>query len=256
MSLLNYFSFPATFWVQTQDTNLLQQLQLGIRALDLRIGQESPGNYKIVHDIYRTKYTLTEALQQVISFINATEKEIVILDFHRFVNLSSNDYNFTLLKEQVKKLLGDYCIDPSYVNKTLGDIWTGSSKRRVVVAWNSDTIDTSYMWPGVNQHWYSQTNTKENLYNDLTRDFMTQQPSKTMWAACTFMKETAMDTPEAIAISLNPTMSRWYYGGSTWCLHANILSVNFFESYTNIVQATIVSNLIKAGTRPKHSIFL
>ena len=65
--------------------SLLQQLQYGVRALDLRhgIGQESPGNYKLVHNVFGTKLTLSEALQEVISFIDATvEKEIVILDFH------------------------------------------------------------------------------------------------------------------------------------------------------------------------------
>ena len=104
-----YFSFLGIALEQTQDVSLLQQLQYGVRALDLRIGQESPGNYKLVHDAFRTKYTLSEALQEVISFIDATEKEIVILDFHQFVNLEfgSKDYNYIQLKEQVKQLLNE-----------------------------------------------------------------------------------------------------------------------------------------------------
>ena len=48
-----YFSFLGIPLEQTQDVSLLQQLQYGVRALDLRIGQESPGNYKLVHDAFR-----------------------------------------------------------------------------------------------------------------------------------------------------------------------------------------------------------
>ena len=117
-----------------------------------------------------------------------------------------------------------------------------------MIAWNSDTIDASYMWPGVDQHWYSHADSKEKLYNNLTRDFLSLQSSQTLWAAWTFMEPSVTATPKRNAISLNPTISRWYFGGSTWCQHANILSVDFFESYTNIVQATIVSNIIKAGS--------
>ena len=87
---------------------MLDQLNRGIRVLDVRIGQNSPGDYIISHDTWRTKYSLSQALQEIKSFISATEKEIVILDFHRFNQLSKESFDYDQLKSQVKLALKGY----------------------------------------------------------------------------------------------------------------------------------------------------
>ena len=74
-------------WIKTQCMSIAQQLHFGIRSLDLRIGQNSPGDYIICHGEWRTNYSLAQALKEVTDFIDNTTKEIVILDFHRFINL-------------------------------------------------------------------------------------------------------------------------------------------------------------------------
>ena len=82
------FSIAAP-WVKMQELSLAQQLGNGIRVLDWRIGQKSPGDYIICHDEWKTSYSLAEALKEVIDFIDGSSKEIVILDFHWLLNLSS-----------------------------------------------------------------------------------------------------------------------------------------------------------------------
>ena len=240
--------------VQTQDLSLLDQLNRGIRVLDLRIGQNSPGDYIISHDTWRTKYSLSQALQEIKDFINATEKEVIILDFHRFNQLSEERFDYDQLKSQVKSSLKGYYLPVHQgQGKTLSEIWKTSGQRRIVVAWNSArTIDISYMWPGVKQHWYSHADSNDELKSELKKDF-TNPPSKTeMWSTCVFVtpcyKFTCLPRfPYTNAENLSPMIDNWFYGCSEWTLKANIISTDFFNLFNNTIQACICASILKAG---------
>ena len=240
---INSFKKP---WTKTQAVSLNTQLKRGIRVLDLRIGQNKPGDYVIVHDVFRTNYSLKEALKEVTDFIDSTCYEIVVLDFHRFNNLGEGSFDFDQLKGQIKSYLSGYYLHVSQgKDKPLKDIWVSCRKDRVVVAWNTNNSD-SYMWPGVAQSWYQYAKTINDLYADIKEDMADTHSG--MWATCSFTASSALNTPHEIAVELDPTITRWYYGGSKWCEKANIISVDFFE-YTNIIQASIISSLMKAGTK-------
>ena len=242
--LLNDFAKP---WTETQDISLNAQLKRGIRVLDLRIGQNKPGDYLIVHDVFRTNYTLKEALKEVTDFIDSTSKEIVVLDFHRFVNLGEGIFDYDQLKSQIKIYLSGYYLHVSQgKDKRLKDIWASVEKNRIVVAWNNNNSD-SYMWPGVAQSWYQDANTINELYDDIKKDMSDFHSG--MWATCSFIVSSSVNTPRIIAAKLCPTITQWYYGGSKWCEKANIISVDFFSEYTNIIQASIISSLMKAGAK-------
>lgn len=235
-------------WIQTQCLPLIQQLQLGVRVLDLRTGQTSPGEYFIVHSAYRTSYTLAQALKDVTDFVDATEKEIVILDFHRFVKLGAKPYDYDQLKAQIRSLLKGYVL--SYQNghgKLLGEIWRGCGKGRVVVAWNTRDPDC-YMWAGVDQRWYENADTKLKLYNAIKQDVL-NPPSAGLWAACSFQENTVLHPPVKNARDTDPTITRWYFGGSRFSEKTNIISVDFFHQHSNVVQASIIASLLKAGAK-------
>ena len=241
---LNNFTKPLT---KTQDISLNAQLNRGIRVLDLRIGQNKPGDYVIVHDVFRTNYTLKEALKEVADFIDSTSKEIVVLDFHRFINLGEGSFDYYQLKRQIKSYLSGYYLHVSQgKDKPLKDIWPSIGKNRVVVAWNTNSLD-SYMWPGVAQSWYQNATTITELYDAIKKDMADIHSG--MWATCSFTATSSVNTPRVIAVKLYPTITRWYYGGSKWCEKANIISVDFFSEYTNIIQASIISSLMKAGAK-------
>ena len=231
-------------WIRTQHTSLADQLQSGIRVLDLRIGQNCPGDYIIVHDIWRTQYTLSQALKEVRDFVDATKKEIVVLDFHRFVNLGSGSYDYNQLKDKIKLLLKGYCL-PYMSHATLEEIWMICGSQRVVIAWNADDRD-NYMWPGVNQRWYSTATSKQKLYAAIRSDML--QPPTGMWAACSFLAS-SVDSPIHKAKLIGSTITRWYFGGSLFCQNANVISVDFFDEYSTVVQASIIANLLKGGTK-------
>ena len=234
-------------WIRTQSLSLSKQLQYGIRVLDLRIGQNSPGDYIIVHDTWRTKYSLNSALTEVTQFIDSTKKEIVVLDFHRFVNLGSGSYDYTQLKSQIQKILSGYYLPVNEGSgKSLQDIWSIPGNKRVIVAWNTNNPD-SYMWPGVNQRWYQDADNLKKLYEAIKADM--QSPPSGMWAACSFMKVSVFNTPLRNAAATDPTITQWYFGGSTFCEKSNIISVDFFDKYTNVVQASIIGSALKAGAK-------
>lgn len=234
-------------WIRTQSLSLIQQLESGVRVLDLRIGQHSPGDYLIVHDTWRTSYTLAAALKQVTDFVDATNKEIVILDFHRFVNLGGGSYDYEKLKAQISDHLNGYLLSVQKgQGKPLQEIWSTCGKARVVVAWNTSNRD-SYMWPGVNQRWYEDADSEIKLYNAIKKDM--QNPPTGLWAACSFMESSALRTPEENARNTDPTITMWYYGGSVFCEKANIISVDFFREHSNVVQASIIGSLLKAGAK-------
>ena len=232
-------------WIKTQELSLAQQLNHGIRALDLCIGQNSPGDYVICHEGWCTSYSLAGALKEVTDFIEKTGKEIIILDFHHFVNFGNENFDYSLLKQQIMSDLSDYYLPVSNAGDPLEIIWSSSEgqKRRVVVAWNADNPD-SYMWPGVNQKSYSNAYSPSSLYKSIKNDML--NPPSGVWAVCSVM---AGITPLFHAVSISPTITNWYFGGSKFCERANIISVDFFEKYTNVVQASIVSSLLKAGKK-------
>ena len=234
-------------WIQTQSLTLFQQLSKGIRALDLRIGQTSPGNYIICHDTWHTSYSLAQALKEVTDFIDSSSKEIVVLDFHRFVALGRGDhYDYVQLKQQIASALSGYCLSTAnHAQSTLATIWSsGNNRERVVVAWNAIDPDP-FMWPGVNQRWYSKANSLSSLYECIQSDM--KDPPSEMWAACSFMASSLTHNPHSNARKSEPTMTNWYFGGSLLCEKANIISVDFFYELSNIVQASIIGSLLKAG---------
>ncbi len=177
-------------WIKCQTLSLSQQLQCGIRVLDLRIGQKSPGDYIICHDTWHTSYSLAQALKEVTEFIDKSSKEIVILDFHRFVNVGNkhSNYDYVQLKQQISAALVNYCVPLNCAGKT---IW--SQECRIVVAWNTNNPNP-YMWPGVRQHWYQDADSPSKLYRCIRSD-MQCPPSVGMWATCSFMKSTTPPSP-------------------------------------------------------------
>lgn len=240
-------SAVGTPWIRTQELSLAQQLNSGIRYLDLRIGQNYPGDYVLCHDKWRTSYSLPQAMKEFTEFIDNSAKEIVVLDFHRFVNFGCGSYDYSQLKQQIASMLSGYCMPQSRMGDTLNAIWSsGRQKERIVVAWNASNPD-SYMWPGVEQRWYSNADTLRKLYGSISSDM--QNPPGCMWATCAFVTPSLLSSPRKNAIKADPTISNWFFGGSTFCEKANIISVDFFNEYSNVIQASIIGSLLKAGKK-------
>ncbi|WP_201763458.1 phosphatidylinositol-specific phospholipase C domain-containing protein [Chengkuizengella marina] len=131
-------------WSQTQGLTIEQQLNEGIRYFDLRV---APNVWKPVFDSYQIQETnlrtlhglYGESVSEIIAdtkrFLDENEKEIVILDFQHFYEMTHNSYNH--LNQLLQNTFGDLLIPSSYgVNVTLNQLW--SENKRVIVLYGSD----------------------------------------------------------------------------------------------------------------------
>jgi hypothetical protein len=77
-----------TTFTKTQGLPILEQLQSGIRYLDIRVGLDKKGNMIVVHNNYNSNKMIIDGndslLANVKQFLRESPKEILILDFQYF----------------------------------------------------------------------------------------------------------------------------------------------------------------------------
>ncbi len=137
----------------------------------------------VVTSVVPAIYSLEVALKEVIirDFLDSSNKryaaDIVILNFHRFINLGHGDYDY------ISSAVEGYCILAKYKDeKKRQQIFT-----RIVIAWNGPDFEplSAILWPGVNQRWYEDADSLEKLYEGIKSDM--EKPPAGMWATCSFM---------------------------------------------------------------------
>ncbi|WP_456475660.1 phosphatidylinositol-specific phospholipase C domain-containing protein [Candidatus Pyrohabitans sp.] len=234
--MVSPFSIP---WASCQDLNINDQLNHGVRVLDMRVGCQNDKSgderFILVHDTWRTKVTLKDALEQVKGFLSRNMQEVVILDFHRFVELNGH-FDYDELQNVVIDTLGDL-IYP-YPNRipTLEEIW--KTPGRVVVAWNRDDRQNSF-FPGVDQKWFDKTDI-DDLYAAISEEMKKSHQNEGLWSICAILTP----TPLKPLHPLSPDVGNWFQAGSEWAQKANIISLDFVEK-TTVVQQAISECLIK-----------
>ncbi|GBP28384.1 PI-PLC X domain-containing protein 3 [Eumeta japonica] len=78
-------------WTITQSVDTYQQLQLGIRYLDLRLATKTgTEDFYFTHGLYADE--ITKSLQQVKDFVENHPGEVVILDFQHFYGFKAADH--------------------------------------------------------------------------------------------------------------------------------------------------------------------
>eukprot|EP00041_Stephanoeca_diplocostata_P021354 m.496131 g.496131 ORF g.496131 m.496131 type:complete len:378 (-) comp21806_c0_seq5:271-1404(-) len=171
--------FPfAVKWSRCQNDTIREQLQQGIRYLDLRLtaspthdgshdfsfandadsssdntGDETPmihdaakrgkpfsgGSLHITHSLQGIR--LAVVLSEVADFVKHHEHEIIVLDFQHFYNFSAQaDHAVVSL---VKKHLNEWLITENMVGKTLAELW--QADQRVLVSYG-DTHDNAHVF--------------------------------------------------------------------------------------------------------------
>ncbi len=231
-------------WTQCQNMNLSGQLDFGTRSLDLRIGYQSDKSgdqrYILCHDTWRSEVTLASALQQVLAFSNAHPQELIVLDFHRFVSMTKESFDVAGLIQAIKTHLGASILPPSAQTQTLKQIWD-STKARIIVAFNNGTSDPSF-WPGVDQQWAGSSVTTADGLKNYISGLMSKPLPKGLWSI------QAAVAPISGPPNLEPNLSNWFYAGTSWSAHANIIAVDWVEM-TSIPGAGICANLLKGVLR-------
>ncbi|KAF5295938.1 hypothetical protein FQA39_LY12710 [Lamprigera yunnana] len=155
----------------TQKYDLWGQLVSGIRYFDIRVGVYNNENPKewINHGAFKCTRMKAE-FNKIAKFLNASEKEVVILHIKSF----ENPPNFTLNDHQtvlnlISDVFGDYILPRTYEyvhNLTLSDIW--ATNKRLIISYNNEDIvkANDFLWYDIVHKW-ADTTSVEYLYNYL-----------------------------------------------------------------------------------------
>lgn len=135
-------------WATTQLSVLSDQCDLGIRFFDLRIAKKpAAGGDELffAHGIY-TLITVKEALDQLVSWLDAHPKEVVIVSCSHFESLSVEDHN-RLVKDIISLFGGRLC--PSQETPTLRSCW--AKGQQVVVSYDDQLMRVQHpeLWSGI-----------------------------------------------------------------------------------------------------------
>jgi hypothetical protein len=153
------YTWRMTIGVRTQDKNFREQLERGIRSLDLRVRHNHPAfrGYYLCHDkVTASDLQLRPALEQVRGFVDRHPKEIVLLDFHELyegggeARMSKNAID--TLKGIIRECFKDRLVDrPETPNRlTVKDIWDKNQNMIVFISDGGKDLwpqsDIQYAW--------------------------------------------------------------------------------------------------------------
>lgn len=234
-SMVSPFGLP---WTSCQDLNISDQLNQGVRVLDLRVGSDS-GEFILVHSSWRSKVKLEDALNQVKDFISRNPKEVVILDFHSFEMLDG-EFDENKLQQLVKNILGSLIYPYPGHTPSLNEMWETQS--RVIVSWCYGKSKPDEFFPTIDQKWFDKDNLGD-LHSAIEDEMKKNHDNGELWSTCAILTPRVSNPTPIQAIT--PELSNWFQAGGEWEKEANIIAVDFVER-TNIVQQAISECLIKA----------
>lgn len=240
-------------WARAQGKTVLQQLQAGVRYLDLRVALDTNNNtLYVVHGMYGT--TIQDVINQIGAFVTANPQELLILDFQHFFQMTPASH--TALLGMLRAAFGNRMVrntlNPS---NTLDDVW--NSNASVIIIYSDDTVSSanSDVWANSRmfRDWPNAQDT-ETMLTDITNG-LAKRASGT--GANTLFVSQGILTPDGNAITkwmltdgifslerladdVSPVAANWLSQNvSTGQL--NTLIVDWFES-CNMVNLAIQGN--------------
>ncbi|KAH3880221.1 PI-PLC X domain-containing protein 2-like [Dreissena polymorpha] len=140
-------------WSKTQNLSIVEQLEAGIRFFDFRIAKHPRTlEYRFVHGLYGEQVSHT--FGEINMFLANNPREIVILDFNHFYNMTQRDHE--LLIQMIQSTFMNALVPPPFsgINHvmwgtTLAALW--QTPYRVISLYHDENAHaTSGMWSGEN----------------------------------------------------------------------------------------------------------
>ncbi|XP_035214926.1 PI-PLC X domain-containing protein 1-like isoform X2 [Stegodyphus dumicola] len=238
-------------YVYTQEESIFNQLVYGIRCIDLRVWHEGsvsiPSKIQITHDRHRMGLpSLTDVLQDVKDFINAT-KEIVIIDIHRQLTGMFNPqplqkWQHKDIVDLVKITFGKYLIEHKYSELPLKFLW--KMDKRVLVTYkyeNYDLIDSAFSLAV--HHWWAGAQNVDYLHEYLLNKACSNPYYPTAAVAVlTASKWMPVIDPtmslRKMAEKVNYPINKWFRNELS-C--SNIILTDYFQG-NNLIEIAIEAN--------------
>lgn len=147
-------------WSTTQQSVLRYQCELGVRYLDLRIARKPGGGSRLffAHGIY-TLMTVKEALEELVSWLDAHPKEVIIISCSHFESLTDEDH-VQLVDFIIWLFSRKLCLSQDV--PTLRSCWSGG--QQVIVSYDNLQMQQLHpeLWPMI-PYWYADSPDPEKV---------------------------------------------------------------------------------------------
>ncbi|XP_012516320.1 PREDICTED: PI-PLC X domain-containing protein 1-like [Propithecus coquereli] len=146
-------------WSVTQALDVTEQLDAGVRYLDLRIAHMLGGsekNLRFVHTVYTTAL-VEDTLTEISEWLEKHPREVVILACRNFEGMTEDLHEY--LVTCIKNIFGDMLCPRGEV-PTLRQLW--SREQQVLVSYEDESSVGRHreLWPGIPYWWGNKVKTE------------------------------------------------------------------------------------------------
>lgn len=157
-------------WAKAQGRSVAQQLDDGVRFLDLRvIYRDSKKDFYTVHGLYGP--SLNDVLSQINKFLQQNPKEIIIIQVGDLRYMPQGDKDHHALIARLKSVFGDRLVSKSMgLSQPIKTLW--EQGKQVILVYNKSRIANQYedIFPDnkINSYW-TNTDNLSGLKNKLDK---------------------------------------------------------------------------------------
>jgi len=128
-------------WSVTQSLSFREQLEAGIRYFDLRVAvRQSTRQFHFLHTLFGGR--VDDGLQEIKTFLDTHAKEIVVLDFNHFYDMTEDNHRDFVAR--VLSIFGDkVCMLVGLENISLNMMWENGLQ--VVIVYHNEVWKLSYL---------------------------------------------------------------------------------------------------------------
>lgn len=241
---------PASHWFVCQDGPFIQQLNEGVRALDLRFHSDEHWlGVKKFHTFHGFKLlrgrSLSELFKSLDFFLSENPDEFVVLDMRELKGLDEKSFDYTGFHEAIMSELSTRLIPRENRYLTLGALKKINPLQRIVVAadWHPDFNSPLY-WPKIPVEWSGNDITSpEELRQHIERTLNNPPEENTLWSL------SATSYGELAGVTrITRELNEWFAPDTGWAQKCSIISADFIGA-TRLVSYCREINLSRGQSK-------
>jgi 1-phosphatidylinositol phosphodiesterase len=220
---------PAAHWFVCQDGPFIQQLNEGVRALDLRFHSDDHWlGVRKFHTFHGFKLlrgrSLSELLKSLDFFLNENPDEFIVLDISKLEGLDGEIFDYKGFHQVIMSELGPRLVPFRNHYLTLKSLKKFSHLQRIVLAcdWHPD-LDSHLYWPPINSYWSGNDITSPEALKQFIADTLTNPPDKYwLWSL------SATSYGELAGVKrITHELNEWFGPNSGWAPKCSIINADF-----------------------------
>ncbi|SEM46785.1 1-phosphatidylinositol phosphodiesterase [Pseudomonas sp. ok272] len=216
-------------WFVCQNRPFIQQLNEGVRALDLRFHcDEHWLGIKKFHTFHGAKLfngrSLSELIKSLTFFLDNNPDEFIILDIHELRGLDDKRFDYKGFHDVIMSELGERLIPERNSHFTLGELKKFSPRQRIVLAieGHPDLYSATY-WRKIKHAWSGKDIISPNELKQHIQDTLSYPSQKNvLWSL------SATCYGELAGVKrITQELNEWFGPTSAWAPKCSIINADF-----------------------------